>query len=99
MLIPARDGKTDAVDGDRAFGYDVARKIFRNFHAEPPTAPVFRIFGIEMRHAAGAVDMPEDEVAPELFAGGQRLLQVDARTFFQCAILCAERSFFDGFAG
>src|SRR5437016_5493715 len=95
VVVPACDGEADAVNCDRALWHDVASEFFRNLHAKPP---VFT-FGIEMRYAADGVHVAENEVSAEFLARGQWLLKVDARAFFQFAILCAKRSLANRFTG
>ena len=96
--MPSSDSKADAVDRDGAFRHDVARKIFGNFHAKPPIVAC-GAFGIEARHAACAVNMALNKVASEFFADGERLLEINAGAFFQCAVFRAERCFLNGLAG
>ncbi len=81
------DGEADAVDGDRAFGYDVAPEIFGNMHA---VAPAFAL-GLQARDAAGCVDVTEDEMAAEFFAGSQGLFEIDARALVEAGGAGAER--------
>ncbi len=52
-----------------------------------------------MRYAADGVHVAEDEVPAEFLARGERLLEIDARTLFQLAAFCAERSLADRFTG
>ena len=52
-----------------------------------------------MRYAADGVYVAEDKVSAEFLARSQRLLQIDARAFFQLAALCAEGSLANRFAG
>ena len=53
LVVPARDGKADAVNADGAFGDDVAAEIFRHAHAIPPVFAFLR----EMRYLAECVHM------------------------------------------
>lgn len=96
--IPGRDGKTDAVNGDGAFGDNIAGEFLRDLDAEPPIVAV-RALGIEAGDAACAVNVALHEVAAEFLAGGQRLLEIDARTFPQPAGTLAEGRLPNCFAG
>src|SRR5947207_2864696 len=86
-------GFADAVNGDRALRHDVAGEFRRDLYSEPP---IFS-FGREMRYAADGVHVAEDKVPAEFLARGERLLEIDPRTLFRFAALCAKRSLADGF--
>ncbi len=75
VVVPARDGEADAIDRDRAFRHDIARKFFRDLYTVPP---VFS-FPCEMSHAADGVHMAQNKMAAEFLVGGERLLEIDAR--------------------
>ena len=77
-IVPAGYGETDAVDGDGAFGHDVASEMLGDCDAEPP---VFA-FPSEMRDFAGCVDVAEHEMAAEFLSGGEWLLKIDACSCF-----------------
>ena len=68
-LVPSRDGQADAVDGDGTLGHDVSREVFGDLHAKPPVV-ASRTLAIEVRHAAGAIYVSENEVAAKFFSGG-----------------------------
>src|SRR6202044_1844353 len=92
--VPRRDGEADAVDGDRAFVYDIAPEIFWNMHA---VVPAFAL-GLQAGHAPGCVDVTEDEMATEFFAGSQRLFEIDARALVEAGGAGAEGGLEDGLA-
>jgi hypothetical protein len=52
-----------------------------------------------MRYVANGIHMAKDEVSAEFLARRERLLEIHARAFFQCATLRAEGSLDDRFAG
>ncbi len=79
MAIPPRHGQADAIDGDRALGHNVARKLFGHLHTVPPIIA----FGLQMRDPADSVHVAENEVPAKLFSRGKGLLQIDATPNFQ----------------
>ena len=90
-IVPARNGQADAIDGDGAFGNDVARQVRWNFDSVDPTVAVRR----EVRNAAGAIHVTENKMAAEFFSGGKWLFEIYARASFQRC----ERSLGDRLAG
>lgn len=93
-VIPSRDGEADAVDGDRAFRNDVARKILGNFHSEPPVVT----FGRQINHSADSIDVTEYEVTAKFLKRSHCSFEVYERSLFEGAF-DAKGCFSDGLPG
>src|SRR5580704_3792715 len=93
-VIPSRDGEADAVDGDRAFRNDVARKILGNFHSEPPVVA----FGRQINHSADSIDVTEYEVTAKFLKRIHCSFEVYERSLFKGAF-DAKGCFSDSFPG
>ena len=87
-MAPARDRQTDAIDGNRPFRHNVARKLFRHLHTVLPTIA----FGPQMRDSADPIHVAENEVPAKFLSRGKRLLQIDARANPQASVARSERS-------
>jgi hypothetical protein len=71
-LAQRGDGETDALDGDRSLGDDVADEDLGEFKAQAPVGVGGAGGdGVERDEAGGAVDVALDDVAAEGRAGGR----------------------------
>jgi hypothetical protein len=93
-IVPAGDGQADSVDGDRAFWHDVACEVLRDVHAVQPAFTVT----LQTRDPTRSIYVAQNKVAAKFFPCGERMLEIYARTLFQCAAVCTEGSLANGFA-